>query len=354
MTGAAGDDPFSRLPGAVLGAGWDEGVPAHYGNPLGEQRRLTERGAIVDLSHRVVLRLAGAPGSAGAGRLLLERLGTADIVRASSAETLLLDPSGAVRHALHVIDDGRAPWIIAEASQAGDLERRLGGEPGVALEDRSADFGVIGTFTAELPETASVDGVPLVWHDPWPSAGAGGPRYAAAEPHPAQGWSWHESLVPRESLAALAGRVGAPGVAGALAFDALRVEAWRPRQVTEVDGTLTPRELDWARTAVPRDKVGYPGARALRAAEARPAGRRLVMLYLDGSESVLPRHGAPVWLEVGGERLVVGAVTTGAMHHELGPVALAVVEREVPVRAPLNVDEAETVVPALQEQIVAA
>jgi hypothetical protein len=42
------------------------------------------------------------------------------------------------------------------------------------------------------------------------------------------------------------------------------------------------------------------------------------------------------------------------MHYDLGPVALAVIERTVGVRAPLNVDEADAVIPALQEEIVAA
>ena len=51
--------------------------------------------------------------------------------------------------------------------------------------------------------------------------------------------------------------------------------------------------------------------------------RRLVMLYLDGSDAVLPSRGDDVVL---GEK-TVGHVTSVARHYELGPVALAVIKR---------------------------
>jgi tRNA-modifying protein YgfZ len=59
--------------------------------------------------------------------------------------------------------------------------------------------------------------------------------------------------------------------------------------------------------------------------------RRLVFLHLDGSVERLPAPGDAV--EKDGKR--VGFVGTAARHHELGPVALAVVKRNVPLDAPL-------------------
>jgi hypothetical protein len=59
--------------------------------------------------------------------------------------------------------------------------------------------------------------------------------------------------------------------------------------------------------------------------------RRLVLLHLDGSDSVLPAPGDPVLL---GER-EVGRVGTAVRHHELGPIALALVKRSVPDAAPV-------------------
>jgi folate-binding Fe-S cluster repair protein YgfZ len=73
--------------------------------------------------------------------------------------------------------------------------------------------------------------------------------------------------------------------------------------------------------------------------------RRLVFLHLDGSEHALPGHGDPVH---NGERQV-GFVTTAARHHELGPIALALVKRSTPADVPLTVDG----IAAAQEVVVA-
>jgi len=62
--------------------------------------------------------------------------------------------------------------------------------------------------------------------------------------------------------------------------------------------------------------------------------RRLVLLHLDGSDVRLPTHGAEVSLD----GRAVGSVTTAARHHELGPVALALVKRNVPADGVLSVD----------------
>ncbi len=59
--------------------------------------------------------------------------------------------------------------------------------------------------------------------------------------------------------------------------------------------------------------------------------RRLVFLHLDGSVDHLPVHGDPV--ELDGRQ--VGFVGSAARHHELGPIGLALVKRNVPVEAGL-------------------
>ena len=61
--------------------------------------------------------------------------------------------------------------------------------------------------------------------------------------------------------------------------------------------------------------------------------RRLVLLHLDGSEVQLPPVGTPV---LSGTR-TVGVLGTSALHHELGPVALALVKRSLADDAPLEV-----------------
>ena len=60
--------------------------------------------------------------------------------------------------------------------------------------------------------------------------------------------------------------------------------------------------------------------------------RRLVLLHLDAGDERLPVPGDPVTLE---DR-AVGRVGTVVQHHELGPVALALVKRSVPLDAELT------------------
>ena len=73
--------------------------------------------------------------------------------------------------------------------------------------------------------------------------------------------------------------------------------------------------------------------------------RRLTLLHLDGSENRLPAVGARAAATAS---KVVGFVGTSARHHELGPIALAMVKRNVPLDATLDVDG----MPAAQEVVV--
>jgi folate-binding Fe-S cluster repair protein YgfZ len=68
------------------------------------------------------------------------------------------------------------------------------------------------------------------------------------------------------------------------------------------------------------------------------------MLHLDGSENRLP----PVGAELRSGEKAVGFVGTSARHHELGPIALALVKRNVPLDIQLEVDG----LPAAQEVVV--
>jgi folate-binding Fe-S cluster repair protein YgfZ len=72
--------------------------------------------------------------------------------------------------------------------------------------------------------------------------------------------------------------------------------------------------------------------------------RRLTLLHLDGTENRLPAAGSELLL---GERSV-GFVGSSARHHELGPIALALVKRNVDLGAELVADG----MPATQEVVV--
>ncbi|GAA0997935.1 CAF17-like 4Fe-4S cluster assembly/insertion protein YgfZ [Subtercola frigoramans] len=366
--------PFLALPGAVDSGGEDAGVAAHYGNPLREQRLLRD-GAIVDLSNRGVISVSGP-----------DRLGWLDsvtsqalkgLVAGSSTETLLLDPSGHVEHAIRVFDDGVTAWLLVDASETVALVTwldRMRFTLRVEVVDRTAEFATIGWMPPQEPalsgaggvgagiDSASIieafaaapAGINLTWSDPWNAVAAGGHQYAAVEQHPGEDFPWRETLVERADLPALVQRASEQHieVAGVLAAEALRIAAWRPRLSSEADEKLIPHEVDWIRSAVHLNKGCYRGQETV--AKVHNLGhppRRLVMLHLDGSDAVLPAAGDAVVILDDPEN-TVGIITSSALHFELGPIALALVKRSTPVDTLLAVASESILVPASQEVIV--
>lgn len=340
------ETPFTGRPGAV-GA-----PPRHYGNPLGEQRELAAGRAIVDLSDRDVLSVTGPDRLSWLDSLTSQRL--LGLAPGVAAETLLLDPSGRVEYAARVLDDGETTWLLMDAGTgAGFLAflTKMRFMLRVEVRDRGEEFATIGTI-GELSAhptlasaTATPNGVPLAWLDPWRSLVAGGFQYAAIAEHPAENWNYLEVLVERSRLAEL----DAVPAAGTLALEALRIEAWRPRAATELDATTIPHELDWIRSAVHLSKGCYRGQETV--AKVHNLGhppRRVVLLHLDGSEGVLPVAGDEVLLNGAS----VGRITAAALHHELGPIALAVVKRSADPAASLTVSTAEGPMLAAAQQII--
>lgn len=339
--------PLLDVAGSVPGIGVDAPVAWHYGNPVREQRRLEAGTALVDQSHRGVIRIAGPDRLSWLHSLTTQSL--AGLAPGESSEALVLSPHGHVEHALHLVDDGTATWLTVEPGTVAGLVEwlaRMRFLLRVEAVDVTSGYAVVAASSAEVAtELALRAGSPAVWSDPWPAVGAASADYSAVDAvaHPAAGRIWWELLLPRNRLAEL---VAGQELAGTWAAEALRVVAWRPRLGLETDHRTIPHELDWLRTAVHLQKGCYRGQETVvRVHNLGCPPRRLVMLHLDGSENVLPDHGAPVRLGTG----TVGWVTTAARHHELGPVGLALVKRSVPVGAELSADG----VPATQEPIVA-
>ncbi|GAA1729930.1 folate-binding protein YgfZ [Isoptericola hypogeus] len=350
------DSPLLSRHGAVRAAGTDAGVAWHYGDPVAEQRALARGGAVVDQSHLGVVRVAGPD------RLSWLHSITSQDVQAlpprTSTELLVLSPQGHVEHAAGVVDDGEATWLITEGDHAEPLAAwldRMKFMMRVEITDVSAKYAAIGEPVA----AEGTQGEPVTWWDTWPRVAVGGTRYGPPEAeHPGADRPWRLVLVPRAGLADAVAEREASGwrLAGTWATEALRVEAWRPRLAHEVDHRSVPHELDWLRTAVHLHKGCYRGQETIARVHnlGRPP-RRLVLLHLDGSQHVVPEAGAEV--RVGGpDGRAVGTVTTVARHHELGPVALAVLKRSVPEDAELTVvgevGGAELQLAAAQEVVV--
>jgi folate-binding protein YgfZ len=332
--------PLLSRRGAVAASGPDAGVAWHYGDPTAEQRALSRGGAVVDQSHLGIVRVAGPDRLSWLHSITSQQL--EDLAPRTSTELLVLSPQGHIEHAADVVDDGEATWLITERESAPGLAGwldRMKFMLRVEITDATDQWAAIGEPVA----AEGVEGEPVTWHDAWPHVVGGGTRYGPPESeHPGAARPWRLVLVPRADLVAEVAAREAAGwpLAGTWATEALRVEAWRPRYAREVDDRTIPHELDWLRTAVHINKGCYRGQETVARVHnlGRPP-RRLVMLHLDGSQHLLPEPGAEVRLPAsdGGAGKVVGTLTSMARHHELGPIGLAVLKRNVPEDAELMV-----------------
>ncbi|WGW12508.1 folate-binding protein [Saxibacter everestensis] len=347
----AGNGAAIPSKGAVIGGGRDAGVPAHYGQPLVEQRALARGEARVDLSHYAVITLTGPDRLSWLNSITTQLLLGLD--PGVSTETLVLSPTGHIEHAAKLVDDGETAWLITEATHAEPLVEWLNKMKfmmRVDIADVSGAWAVVG----EASRSAAVEApAHRVWVDPWPNIAEGSASYAADDDsHPGQDYAWRELIVPRAELDAVLGAERA----GTMAAEALRIAAWRPRLDAETDHRTLVAELDWLRTSVHLHKGCYRGQEAVaRVHNMGQPPRRIVFLHLDGSGHTLPEVGADITAEVRGADRAIGRITSTALHYELGPIALAVIKRSVAADVTLQVtDGGESAIAAAQEQIVAA
>ncbi|PPG18949.1 folate-binding protein YgfZ [Rathayibacter sp. AY1E8] len=351
--------PLLAAPGAVATTSVAEpGVAAHYGEPFREQRALAAGTALVDLSGRGVVTVTGPDRLTWIDSLTSQAVSR--LAPGASAETLLLDPTGRIEHVIRLVDDGETAWLLLDRDETAGLAAwldRMRFMLRVEVADRTDDFATLAALGdgPALTLALSLAEEPVVWSDPWSQVQPGGWQYALTTEHPGASWELREVLVPRAALEALAETAVGVGVAlaGVDALEALRIAAWRPRHATEVDERSIPHELDLLRSSVHLAKGCYRGQETV--AKVHNLGhppRRLVLLQLDGSDSVLPAHGDVVTALKGGEPVEVGTVTSSAWHYEDGPVALAVVKRSVPVDLELTVLAGDSRVAAAQEVVV--
>ena len=294
--------PLLSLPGAVGGAGIDAPVAVHYGSLYGEQKILEADDGFVDLSHHDVLRVSGPDRLQWLHDLTTQYF--LDLEPKTWTQGLVLSPQGHVEHAFAGADDGETFTAVTEPGAAAGL---------VEFLDRMRFMSRVEV--AEVTPELALAYRPTVGHE----------------------------LVPRDQLAAYAEAAGP--ACGLWAYEALRIARGEPRLGLDTDERTIPNEVGWIGTAVHMDKGCYRGQETVARVHnlGRPP-RRLTLLHLDGSENRLPAIGS----ELRSGEKAVGFVGTSARHHELGPIALALVKRNVPLDAQLEVDG----LPAAQEVLV--
>jgi len=282
----------------LVESGPDKGAIWHFGEPNQEQKVLAAGDAWADLSHRGVISISGKD------RLTwLHALTTQHVEKLEPGkwvEALILDVQGHVIDQLFLVDDGSTTWVHTENSRTQeilDYFNKMKFMLEVEVRDQSIDYAVLRA--------------------PGKSDLLGGP-YA---------------LVPRGELKKTTDAFSkAHTQVGIWALEAERVAQGRARLLFEVDHKAIPNELGFINKAVHMNKGCYRGQETVaKVFNLGQPPRKLVKLHLDGSMVAMPEHGAKVFLE----DKEVGFIGTVSRHYELGPIALAVIKRNVPADATL-------------------
>ena len=281
--------------------GPDKGAIWHFGEPNKEQRALAEGKAWADLSHLSVIAISGDDRLKWLHDLTTQYL--VDFGAGTWLSAMVLDPQGHVEYQFNVVDDGSVSYLVMDPHFAEGLSTYLNKMRfmlRVEVRDATQDFAVM-----RAPGVANEIGGPF-------------------------------ALVPRAELEEMKSAFNSTATqVGTWALDAERVAAGRPRHGIDTDFKTIPNELGVLNGAVHMNKGCYRGQETVaKIYNLGKPPRRLVMLHLDGHAVVMPPSGTPV---MNGETQV-GFLGTVARHHELGPIALAIVKRNTPVDAQLMVE----------------
>ena len=281
--------------------GPDKGAIWHFGEPNKEQRALADGKAWADLSHLSVIAISGEDRLKWLHDLTTQYL--VDFGAGTWTSAMVLDPQGHVLYQFNVVDDGTASYLVMDPHFVEGLSAYLNKMRfmlRVEVRDATEDFAVM-----RAPGVANEIGGPF-------------------------------ALVPRAELEEMKSAFDSTAMqVGTWALDAERVAAGRPRHGIDTDFKTIPNELGVLNGAVHMNKGCYRGQETVaKIYNLGKPPRRLVMLHLDGHAVVMPPSGTPV---MNGE-VQVGFLGTVARHHELGPIALAIIKRNTPVDAQLTVE----------------
>lgn len=293
--------------------GPDKGAIWHFGEPVKEQRALENGSAWADLSHLDIVAIKGEDRLTWLHALTTQH--HEQLQPGVWQEALILDPQGHVQYQFLLVDDGDSVFLVLDPGYKETLIEYLNTMKfmlRVDVRDASGEYAVLRAPGAQTD--------------------LGGPF----------------ALVPRGELDEMRKVFSENATqAGTWALDAMRVAAGRIRIAFETDHKSIPNELGVLNKSVHMAKGCYRGQETV--AKIYNLGnppRRLVLLHLDGSVVTSPAQGTDV---MNGE-VRVGFIGTVARHHELGTIALAVIKRNTPVEAQLEVDG----IPAIQQVIVPA
>lgn len=331
QTTAGYRSPLLDWPGAVPADGPDAGLAWHYGDPLGEQRRASEAAGLLDLSNRDVLQVPGEDRLGWLHAICSQHV--AELADGESTEALVLSPNGHVEQHWQLTELDSRIWLDTEPGAGAAVlayllkMRFLKRVEPVVVTPEFGILALVGPQAAAVlrnaglpvPEVQRATGLPVLEARAVPLPGGGLVRRLAGR---------YELILPRGGLDEVAGALRSAGATpiGTWPAAALRVAARRPRLGLDTDHRTLPHEAGWIHVAVHLDKGCYRGQETVaRVQNLGKPPRRLVLLHLSGDSEQLPAPGSPV--ERDGR--TIGFVGTAVQHYEDGPIALAIVKRNV-------------------------
>lgn len=336
-----------RWPGAVELPGHSlidaSGVAFHYGEPLSEQRHLSERPALVDRSHRSVVSVSGPDAPAFLNNLLSQKL--IEVVPGFAASALDLDMQGHILHHVDVSYDGAAFYLDMPSGQRESLVEFLTAM--VFWSEVTITETDLAIMTVLAPRSGAQN---PGGSDPVLSKVLADGVFVDAVYQRDVAWCANTArtdfAVPRDQVTDVAEKFVRAGgdLAGLMAFTAQRVRVGEPELAADLDAKSIPHEVPRfiGRNehphvlcgAVHLNKGCYRGQETVaRVENLGRSPRLLVMLQLDGSAPTEPAPGAAI--TAGGR--TVGRLGTVVHDVDYGPIALGLVKRSA-LAGPLDID----------------
>jgi folate-binding Fe-S cluster repair protein YgfZ len=251
----------------------DAGVPAHYGDPMREQRTLDTAVGLVDRSNRDVVAVPGEERASWLHTLTTQHL--SDLRAGQGTELLVLSPHGHVEQHALVAEDGTTAWLDTEPGAGAALLKYLEMMrffTRVEPRDATAEIAVLSLVGPQAVAAARTNlGVelaePRVFDVPGPKFAAGSVPAAPTALYDVQPFGAGalarrvplgvDLLVPRAVLAEVLAQLAEVPKAGLWAYEAVRVAHRTPRLGWETDHRTIPSEAAFVAPAVHLDKGCY-------------------------------------------------------------------------------------------------
>ena len=299
-------------------------VPVQHQELAAGYAALREAAALIDLSHRTVLRLSGKKAVE-----LLNSVLTNQVPEGAhlGVYALLLNPKGRIQTDLRLLKGDEDVLIDVEpegAAAAKELLGRYAPFYRVELDDLSetdAPWGVLGLYGPRAGDL--LDGPELAEHETAGRTVGAATVLGAGVSAPVPGY---DLLGPADALSAAREHLAGRGAvcAGFGAYETARIEAGIPRFGSDITPDNFPAEVGILERAVSFEKGCYPGQETVARMHYRGHPNRLLCrLIADGPS---PEPGAPIVqtakqvgritsvapLPVNGETLALGYLSRNA------------------------------------------